>query len=169
MFFLLLFLHIGNYIYIYIYIYIYSEKESNKLKRFVSSTINERVDLDTFSSKRKKSIKKRKEKKERRKKEKKKEEKETFLTVNTLRCKGGRYSILWIPPLTLGSFLIMLSVKQRRHQIPFFESLVWLDFGLNPGLPEHWRPYKFIDVWLKTTSHTFFKNNFMFFFFWISC
>ena len=55
------------------------EKERKRLKRFVSSTVNERVDLDTPSSKRKKSIKKRKEKKERRKKEKKKEERETFV------------------------------------------------------------------------------------------
>ena len=66
-----------------IYIYIYSEKERKWLKRFVSSTANEQV--DTFSSKRKKSIKKRKKKerkekrKKRKKKEKKKEEKDTFV------------------------------------------------------------------------------------------
>ena len=27
----------------------------------------------------------------------------------------------------------------RRHQVPFFESLVWLDLRLNPCLPEHWQ------------------------------
>ena len=48
-------------------------------EKIVSSTVNERVDLDTFISKRKKSIKKRKEKKEGRKKEKKKEERERFM------------------------------------------------------------------------------------------
>ena len=32
------------------------------------------------------------------------------------------------------NFVTMLSVK---HQIPIFESLVWLDLGLNPGLPGH--------------------------------
>ncbi len=51
-------------------IYIYSEKERKKLKRFVSSTVNEWVDLDTFSSKRKKSKKKEKKKKKERKNEK---------------------------------------------------------------------------------------------------
>ena len=29
----------------------------------------------------------------------------------------------------------MLSVK---HQVPFFESLVWLNLWLNPGLLDHW-------------------------------
>ena len=43
-------------------IYIYSEKERKKLKRFVSSTVNEWVDLDTFSSKRKKEKKEKEEK-----------------------------------------------------------------------------------------------------------
>ena len=66
-------------------IYIYSEKERKRLKRFVSSTVNERVDLDTFSSKRMKSIKKRKEKKERRKKERKeKRKKERHLCLTLL-------------------------------------------------------------------------------------
>ena len=32
----------------------------------------------------------------------------------------------------------------RGRQAPFFESLVWIDLGLNPGLPGHWRTlYKF--------------------------
>ena len=26
----------------------------------------------------------------------------------------------------------------RRKQVQFFESLVWLDLGLNPGIPGHW-------------------------------
>ena len=39
---------------------------------------------------------------------------------------------------TLDTYLIMPSVKQgsiKNH----FESLVWLNLGLNPGLPDHWR------------------------------
>ena len=51
-------------------IYIYSEKERKKLKGFVSSTVNEWVDWDTFSSKRKKVERKKRKKKERKKKEK---------------------------------------------------------------------------------------------------
>ena len=27
----------------------------------------------------------------------------------------------------------------RQHQVLFFESSVWLDLGLNPVLPDHWR------------------------------
>ena len=38
-------------------------------------------------------------------------------------------------PFTLDMYLIMLSVK---HRVPFFESLVWLDLGLNPGILDHW-------------------------------
>ena len=30
---------------------------------------------------------------------------------------------------TFVQYLIMLSVKQMRNQVPFFESLVWLDLG----------------------------------------
>ena len=32
----------------------------------------------------------------------------------------------------------MMNVKQGKHQVPFFVSLVWLDIELNPGLPDHW-------------------------------
>ena len=35
----------------------------------------------------------------------------------------------------------------RRYQKPFFESLVWLDLGLNPGLPDHWRTLYPLDQW----------------------
>ena len=80
LFFLLPFVNIGN----CIYIYIYSEKERKKLKRFVLSIVNERMDLDTFSSKRKKSIKKKKtRKKEETKKRKKKKERHLCLTLPT--------------------------------------------------------------------------------------
>ena len=33
----------------------------------------------------------------------------------------------------------MLSVKQGGIRYHFFKSLVWLDLGLNPGLPDLWR------------------------------
>ena len=39
---------------------------------------------------------------------------------------------------TLDPWLIILSVKQGGIKY-HFESLVWLDLGLNPGLPGYWR------------------------------
>ena len=44
---------------------------------------------------------------------------------------------------TLYSYIIML----RRHQVPFFESLVWLDQGLNPDLPGHWLTLNSLGQW----------------------
>ena len=35
-----------------------------------------------------------------------------FSIATTPRYRGGHYSFPWIPPLTLDSYLIMLSVKQ---------------------------------------------------------
>ena len=40
---------------------------------------------------------------------------------------------------TLDTYLIMLSVKQGGIKYYFLKSLVWLDLGLNPGLPDYWR------------------------------
>ena len=39
---------------------------------------------------------------------------------------------------TIDMYLIMLSVK-TRYQVPFLESLVWHNLGLNPGLLDYWR------------------------------
>ena len=58
----------------------------------------------------------------------------TFSIASTPRCRGGRYSFPWISSTLL---YIMLSVKQG---VPFFESFVWLDLGLNSGFTGHWRP-----------------------------
>ena len=56
-----------------------------------------------------------------------------FSTTTTPRCRWGSYFFPGIDPLYPWSFLIM------RHRVPFFESLIWLNLGLNPGLPDHWR------------------------------
>ena len=61
-----------------------------------------------------------------------------FLLTTTLRYRGGCYSIPWISLLTLDLYLIILSVKQGSREYHFLESLLWLDLGLNPGLPGHW-------------------------------
>ena len=43
-----------------------------------------------------------------------------------------------IAPLTLW-FVLYNSVLSKATSSTIFESLVWLDLGLNPGLPGHWR------------------------------
>ena len=65
------------------------------------------------------------------------EEKHEF---NWLLHQGVREGATPFPGLlhfTLDPYLIMLSVKSRRYQVPFFESLVWLDLGLNPDVPDY--------------------------------
>ena len=52
-----------------------------------------------------------------------------------VRCSGGRYSIPWIATLYPWS----LQVINKAASSTIFESLVWLDLGLNPGLLDHWR------------------------------
>ena len=61
-----------------------------------------------------------------------------FSIATTLKWKGGCYSFLWIAPLNLDPYLIMLNVKQRGIK-DYFESLVWLDLGLNLSLPDNWQ------------------------------
>ena len=55
--------------------------------------------------------------------------KASFSIVTTPRCRGGRYSFLWIAPLTLDLYLIMLSAKQEGIKYNF-----WV-FGMTrPGI-----------------------------------
>ena len=61
-----------------------------------------------------------------------------FLIATTPRRKGGHIFFPLISSLTLHPYLIMLSVKQEGIKYHFSESLVWLDLGLNPSLPDHW-------------------------------
>ena len=61
-----------------------------------------------------------------------------FSIAITSRCRGGRYSFPGLLHFTLDAYLIMLSVKQGSIKYHFFESLVWLDLGLNPGLLDNW-------------------------------
>ena len=62
-----------------------------------------------------------------------------FAITITPRCRGGCYSIPWIAPLYPWSLSYNAECWARRHQVPFFEPLVWLNHGLNSGLPDHWR------------------------------
>ena len=53
-----------------------------------------------------------------------------FSIATTPSCKGGLYSISWIAPFTLDTYLIMLSVKQGDIKYHFF-----LVFGMHrPGI-----------------------------------
>ena len=68
---------------------------------------------------------------------------------------------------TLDLYLIMLSVKQGCLKYHFFESLVWLDLGLNPGLLDHWQwtilfedPFVSSIIWLKSYSLISIINKF---------
>ena len=53
------------------------------------------------------------------------------------RCSGVCHFFIWIAPHTLDPYFMMLSVKQETSST-IFESLVWLDLGLNPGLSDYW-------------------------------
>ena len=61
-----------------------------------------------------------------------------FSITTTPGCRGGHYSIPWIAPFYPWSLLYNTECKARRYQVPFFEFLVWLVLGLNPGLLDHW-------------------------------
>ena len=63
----------------------------------------------------------------------------TFSIATKPRCRRGRYSIPRIAPLYPWSIPLKSECQERRHQLLLFESLVWLDLGLNSGLPDHWR------------------------------
>ena len=76
-----------------------------------------------------------------------------FSIATAPRYRGGRYSIPWIAPLYSWS----LPYNARRHKVPFFNSLVWLDLGLNPGLLEHWQTLYSLGQW--SGWHTKLKGN----------
>ena len=61
-----------------------------------------------------------------------------FSTATTPRCRGGHHSIPWIAPFYPWSLPYNAECYTRRHQVSFFESLVWLDQELNSNLPDHW-------------------------------
>ena len=61
-----------------------------------------------------------------------------FLIATTLKCRGGHYSIPWIPPLYPWSLLLMLSVKQGSIKYHFF---FWVFGMIQPGIePRSPRP-----------------------------
>ena len=67
------------------------------------------------------------------------DQKTPFSIATTPTWRGGRYSILSIAPLHPWLLPYNAECYTRRYQVLFFKSLVWLDLGLNPELPDHWR------------------------------
>ena len=59
-----------------------------------------------------------------------------FSLATTPGCKEWRYSFPRIAPLYSWSLSYNAECSTGKHQVPFFESLVWLDLGLNQGLPD---------------------------------
>ena len=49
------------------------------------------------------------------------------------------------------SLLLILTLYcwVRWHEVPFFESLVWLDQGLSPSLLDYWRTLKSLGQWIE--------------------
>ena len=61
-----------------------------------------------------------------------------FSIATTLRCREGHHSFPWIAPLYL-LYVPYNAECYAIYHVPFFESLVWLDLRLNPGLLGHWQ------------------------------
>ena len=66
------------------------------------------------------------------------DQKAPFSLTTTPRCREERYSFPWIALLYPWYVPYNAECLARKRQVPFFESLIWLNLGLNPGLPGHW-------------------------------
>ena len=126
----------SNYLYIYIYIYIYCEVDarridivvnwyrkgdSERLKVRSDAQLNEDRDyvkLATLVTGDLMAL---------------------FSIATTPRCRGGCYSNPWIDRL------YPWSVPYNVKQVPFFESFLWLNVRLKPGLLDHWRTLYSLD------------------------
>ena len=95
-----------------------------------------------------------------------------FSIATTRRCGKGWYFFGWITLLAHSSCLIVLRVLSKEVSSTIFESLVWLDPGLNPCILNFWRTllplnteywarsqdincYKEILGWIKTHGSDF--------------
>ena len=69
-----------------------------------------------------------------------------FTIATTLRCREGTTPFPGLLHFNIDSHLIVLSAKQGGIKYHFFETLVWVDMGLNPGLPNHLRTLYILDL-----------------------
>ena len=92
-------------------------------------------------------------------------QKAPFSIATTPRCRGGCYFFPWIAPLYTRYVPYIAECYARRYQVPFFESLVWRNLGLNLGLSDHWRTLYALGQW---TSHIYinFIKYFIYEFWW---
>ena len=73
--------------------------------------------------------------------------KASFSIATTPRCRGERYSFLWIATLYFDPYLIMLSVKQGSTKYHFYGNInCWYDSTLewtlvSRAISEHWGKY----------------------------
>ena len=68
----------------------------------------------------------------------------SFSIATTLRCREGHYSFLWIAPLTLDPYLIMLSVKQgsiKNHFLSLWYDPTWDWTVVSRIIDEYFNPY----------------------------
>ena len=70
-----------------------------------------------------------------------------FSIATTPRCRVRLSSFLWIASLYPWFLPYNAECYARRHQVPFFEFLVWLNLRLNPGLPGHWQTLYPLSQW----------------------
>ena len=83
-----------------------------------------------------------------------------FSIATTPKCRVGCYSISWIASLYPWCLPYSAKCEARQHQVLFFESLVWLDLGLNPVFSCHWRSLEYPLVYTlyshtRTHTHTY--------------
>ena len=72
--------------------------------------------------------------------------------LNSYYCRRGCYSIPWNVPLYPWS-LPYYRVLSMAASSTIFESLVWLDLGLNPGPPDHTYIHRYFKT-VNTYIHT---------------
>ena len=68
-------------------------------------------------------------------------QKAPFPIATTPKRRWGHNSFPLIAPLYPWYVPYIAERLARRYQVPFLKSLVWLDLGLNPGLPDNWRTF----------------------------
>ena len=75
------------------------------------------------------------------------DQKVPFSIASTPKGRGRHSPFPGLLHFTLDMYLTMLSVKQGGIKYHFLKSLVWINLGLNPCLPEHWQTLYPLGQW----------------------
>ena len=89
------------------------------------------------------------------------DQKAPFSIAPTPKCREGHYLIPRIAPIYPWSSPYNVECLARQHQVPFFESLVWLDLGLNLGVGVFFLSLM-DECMLRAFSQTFSIKNFLY-------